>query len=81
MISNQLLFSLFEGDRVALPPENRDHYSEKLLLMNPCYIANDYAQVQGAVLDFTDERVQSKFPYCRINLMLVLFAASEQRLL
>jgi predicted O-linked N-acetylglucosamine transferase (SPINDLY family) len=33
------------------PPEHADHYSEKLALMPPCYIANDYAQTQGAVLD------------------------------
>jgi predicted O-linked N-acetylglucosamine transferase (SPINDLY family) len=38
------------GDYVALPPEYRDHFSEKLILMQPCYIANDYAQLQGDVV-------------------------------
>lgn len=44
---------------MALPPEHRDHFSEKLLLMNPCYIVNDYAQVQGSVLSFHSDKVFS----------------------
>lgn len=39
------------ADWVAVPAEHSDHYSEKLLLLPPSYIVNDYAQTQGAVLD------------------------------
>ena len=39
------------SDWVAVPSEHSDHYSEKLLLLPPSYIVNDYAQTQGAVLD------------------------------
>ena len=45
------------GDRVSLPPEHREHFSEKLLLMNPSCIVNDYAQVQGDVLRFRGDNV------------------------
>jgi predicted O-linked N-acetylglucosamine transferase (SPINDLY family) len=37
------------SDYVTIPPEHSPHFSESLLLMQPCYIANDYAQVQGGV--------------------------------
>lgn len=43
------------ADSVAVPPEQRLHYSEQLVLMSDCYIANDYAQIQGDVLKFTEE--------------------------
>jgi len=66
-----LLVPTFTGDRVALPPEHRDHFSEKLLLMNPCYIANDYAQVQGSVLSFNSQKVY--FPHCFALMHLLLF--------
>jgi hypothetical protein len=36
---------VYIGDWVAVPAEHSDHYSEKLVLMPPCYIVNDYAQV------------------------------------
>jgi len=39
------------GDYVSLPPELADHFSEKLILMPPCYIVNDYAQMRGGVLE------------------------------
>ena len=39
------------GDPVALPPEHSSHFTESLALMPPCYIANDYAQLQGSLLD------------------------------
>ena len=39
------------GDWVAIPAEHRDHFSEKLALLPPCYIANDYAQMRGDVLE------------------------------
>lgn len=38
------------GDAVALPPEHYDHFSESLVLLPPCYIVNDYAQLQGDVV-------------------------------
>lgn len=44
------------GDPVALPAELKDHFSEKLLLMPPCYIASDYAQLLGGVLQMRDEK-------------------------
>jgi predicted O-linked N-acetylglucosamine transferase (SPINDLY family)/predicted SAM-dependent methyltransferase len=37
------------SDYITIPPEHSSHFSESLALMKPCYIANDYAQVQGAV--------------------------------
>ena len=37
------------SDYVTIPPEQSMHFSETLMLMKPCNIANDYAQVQGAV--------------------------------
>lgn len=37
------------GDFIALPPEHRSHFSEHLVLMQPCYISNDYALLQGDV--------------------------------
>lgn len=41
----------FIGDYVALPAEHRQAFSEHLVLMKPCYISNDYAQVQGDILE------------------------------
>lgn len=43
------------ADSIAVPPEQRTHFSEQLVLMSDCYIANDYAQIQGDVLKFTGE--------------------------
>lgn len=43
------------ADSVAVPPEQSKQYSEQLLLMSDCYIANDYAQIQGDVLRFDGE--------------------------
>ena len=43
------------ADSIAVPPEQQHHYSEQLVLMSDCYIANDYAQIQGDVLKFTGE--------------------------
>lgn len=43
------------ADSVAVPPEQSKQYSEQLLLMSDCYIANDYAQIQGDVLRFNGE--------------------------
>lgn len=37
------------SDTITIPAEQTHHFSERLILMKPCYIANDYAQVQGAV--------------------------------
>jgi predicted O-linked N-acetylglucosamine transferase (SPINDLY family) len=37
------------SDLIATPPEHQAHYSEQLVLASFCYIANDYAQVQGEV--------------------------------
>ena len=48
---------MYIGDRVSLPPEHHEHFSEKLLLMNPTYIVNDYAQVQGDILQFHGDNV------------------------
>ena len=36
-------------DYVNVPPEHSDHFSERLVLMDPCYIVNDYAQVRRAL--------------------------------
>lgn len=44
------------GDYVALPPEHADHFSERLIMLNPCYIANDYAQMRGDVLALKENR-------------------------
>ena len=52
------------GDIVSLPAEHRDHFTEKLILMPPCYIANDYAQMRGDVLSYTG---QARFPRERLN--------------
>jgi len=41
------------GDRVAIPGEQADQFVEKLLLMQNCYISNDYAALRGKVLDLT----------------------------
>ena len=43
------------GDWVALPAEHRSHFTEKLLLLPPTYIVNDYAQMQGDILYLTNE--------------------------
>lgn len=40
----------YVGDFVALPPEHADHFTEKLVLMQPCYISNDYAQLRGNLI-------------------------------
>eukprot|EP01038_Epipyxis_sp_PR26KG_P008707 gene8707-11766_t len=45
-----LFIDYYIADRIALPPEHTDHFTEKLLLMNICYIVNDYSQVQGDIL-------------------------------
>lgn len=39
------------GDRVALPPEHASHFSESVALLPECYIVNDYAQLQGDLVD------------------------------
>ena len=40
------------GDSVALPPEHASHFTESLSLLPNCYISNDYAQLQGDMVDF-----------------------------
>ncbi len=40
------------GDKVALPPEHASHFSESVAMLPGCYIANDYAQLQGDLVDF-----------------------------
>ena len=40
------------GDSVAMPPEQANQFSESLSLLPACYIANDYAQMQGDVAEF-----------------------------
>jgi len=40
------------GDAVALPPEHANHFTESISLLPGCYIMNDYAQLQGDMLDF-----------------------------
>lgn len=37
-------------DWISTPIEIADHFTEKLLLLPPCYIVNDYAQMQGDIL-------------------------------
>ncbi len=46
----------FIGDYVSLPPEHRNAFTEHLILMKPTYIANDYAQVQGDLLELPQAR-------------------------
>lgn len=38
------------GDPVALPAEHADHFSEKIALLPPTYIVNDYAQMRGSLV-------------------------------
>ena len=38
------------GDTVANPAETTDHFTEKLMLLPPSYIVNDYAQLRGGIL-------------------------------
>ena len=40
------------GDSVSLPPEHRSHFSESLAYLPHCYIANDYAQTQGDIVEY-----------------------------
>lgn len=40
------------GDSVAVPPEQANQFSESLSLLPACYIANDYAQMQGDVAEY-----------------------------
>lgn len=49
--TGSIFIDYFIGDYVALPPEISTHFTEKLLLLQPCYIANDYAQLQGDVVE------------------------------
>lgn len=44
------------GDPIALPAEHSTHFTEKLLLIPPCYISTDYAQVLGGVLGLRSEK-------------------------
>ena len=39
------------SDWIAVPSEHVSHFSEKLILLPPSYIVNDYAQVQGEVIN------------------------------
>lgn len=39
----------FLSDYVNTPPEHAGHYTEMLLMLPPCYIVNDYAQLQGDI--------------------------------
>lgn len=48
------------GDPVALPAEHFTHFTEKLLLMPPCYIATDYAQLLGGILTLKNEKRWSR---------------------
>ncbi|KAJ1438335.1 glycosyl transferase family 41-domain-containing protein [Ochromonadaceae sp. CCMP2298] len=43
------------SDYVSVPAEYRVQFSEQLVLLPPSYIANDYAQMQGDVLKFSDQ--------------------------
>lgn len=43
------------GDHVALPPECRDEFVEKVALLTGfCYIVNDYAQLLGGITEHND---------------------------
>lgn len=42
------------GDRVALPPEHGSHFTESVSLLPECYIVNDYAQLQGDLVQYLD---------------------------
>lgn len=48
----------FLGDYVATPPELQSQFSEKLLLLPPSYIVNDYAQMQGEVIKTANNRAK-----------------------
>ena len=48
------------GDPVALPAELFTHFTEKLMLMPPCYIATDYAQLLGGILSLKGEKRWSR---------------------
>ncbi|CAM9505407.1 unnamed protein product, partial [Ectocarpus fasciculatus] len=48
------------GDPVALPAEHATHFTEKLLLLPPCYIATDYAQLLGGILTLKNEKRWSR---------------------
>jgi predicted O-linked N-acetylglucosamine transferase (SPINDLY family) len=61
------------ADSVAVPPEQQHHYSEQLALMSDCYIANDYAQIQGDVLKFSGAH---RAPRSALNSPVDLSAAS-----
>lgn len=45
---------------MALPPENADHFVEKLLLMPSSCIVNDYMTLRGEVLKYTGENRASR---------------------
>ena len=38
------------GDNVVAPPELRNQFTENLILLNLCYIANDYANLRGSAV-------------------------------
>ena len=54
-----------QGDYVALPAEHRTEFSESLILMPPCYIANDYAQMRGKLQYSTVQ--YSAIRYCAVQ--------------
>ena len=42
----------FVADPVAVPPEHANQFTESLALLPACYIANDYAQMQGDIPEY-----------------------------
>jgi predicted O-linked N-acetylglucosamine transferase (SPINDLY family) len=65
------------GDWVANPAEYASGYYEHLALLPPCYISNDYAQMQGHLVYLTGESRaprQALEPRSNIDAATVLFA-------
>ncbi len=74
----------YMGDPVALPAEIKDHFTEKLLLLPPCYIASDYSQLLGGVLQLTKEKrwarkeLRADRDFDRVSLLFGTFSNTQK---
>jgi len=66
------------GDSVALPPEHVSHFTESLSLLPNCYISNDYAQLQGDMVDFIAPATGSQALRASRSALKTDFDASSQ---
>ena len=65
----------FIGDFVALPAEHATHFTEKLVLMAPSYIVNDYAQLRGSqAFNFTPADKSVLMPNNTLEPNQIIFA-------